>query len=351
MSARQRVKACAAAKVAFGVSPNHAGKVSGHRFKRRHLLAGSVLLPVTAGAQSIKRVAILTGLTQTDPATIARLDAFRRGMATFGWREGHNVILDIRYDPNSLDRARQLGSELVGLKPDVCVAQGLPSVAGIRTSSSNLPLVFVGVPDPVNSGVVNSLARPGGKTTGLTSNEPSFGAKWIELLKEVAPATKRMLVLSQQSTAIYRPSLLEGAQKFAIELAYAQVNNETEIETAIDGFGMAGAGGGLILPTDLYTAGRRHQIIALAARHKLPLITGNPPYPMDGGLMYYGADFIDLYRRAAGYVDRILRGADPADLPVQLPTAFQLAINLRTAAALGLTVTPALRTLADEVIE
>lgn len=314
-------------------------------------MAGFLLLPVVARAQSIKRVAVLTGLTQSDSATIARLDAFRRGLAAAGWREGQNVVLDIRYDPSSPERARQLATELVALKPDVFVAQGLPSVAGVRAASSSLSTVFIGVPDPVTSGVVSSLARPGGKTTGLTSNEPSFGAKWIELLKEVAPATKRMLVLSQQSPAIYRASLLEASQKFKIELAYAQVDSEAEIQTAVDGFAMAGAGGGLILPTDLYTAGRRRQIIALAAQHRLPLITGNPPYPQDGGLMYYGADFIDLYRRAAGYVDRILRGANPADLPVQLPTAFQMTINLRTAAALGLTVTPALRALADEVFE
>lgn len=314
-------------------------------------MAGLLILPVVARAQSVRRVAIITGLAQSDPATIARLDAFRRGMAAAGWHEGQNVVLDIRYDPSSAERARQLGAELVALKPDVCVAQGLPSVAGVRAASANLPMVFIGVPDPVTSGVVTSLARPGGKTTGLTSNEPSFGAKWIEFLKEVAPATKRMLVLSQQSPAIYRASLLEAAQKFAIELAYAQVNSEAEIQTAIDGFATAGAGGGLILPTDLFTAGRRRQIIALAAQHKLPLITGNPPFPADGGLMYYGADFIDLYRRAAGYVDRVLRGADPADLPVQLPTAFQMAINLKTAAALGLSVTPALRALADEVYE
>lgn len=314
-------------------------------------MAGLLILPVVARAQSIRRIAVLTGLTENDPATIARLDALRRGLAASGWREGQNVVLDIRYDPSSPERARQLAAELVALKPDVVVAQGLPSVAGVRAASSSLSMVFIGVPDPVTSGIVNSLARPGGKTTGLTSNEPSFGAKWIELLKEAAPATKRMLVLSQQSPAIYRASLLEAAQKFLVELAYAQVNSEAEIQAAVDGFAMAGAGGGLILPTDLYTAGRRRQIIALAAQHALPLITGNPPYPADGGLMYYGADFIDLYRRAAGYADRILRGADPGDLPVQLPTAFQMAINLKTAAALGLTVTPALRALADEVFD
>ena len=314
-------------------------------------MAGLLILPVVARAQSIKRVAILTGLGQSDPATVARLDAFRTGLTASGWREGQNVVLDIRYDPSSPERARQLAAELAALKPDVFVAQGLPSVAAVRATSSGLSMVFIGAADPVTSGIVDSLARPGGKTTGFTSNEPSFGAKWIELLKEAAPATKRLLVLSQQSPAVYRASLLEASRKFEVELAYAQVDSEAEIQTAIDGFARAGAGGGLILPTDLYTAGRRRQIIALAAHHKLPLITGNPPYPPDGGLMYYGADFVDLYRRAAGYVDRILRGADPADLPVQRPTAFQMTINLGTAAALGLTVTPTLRARADEVFE
>jgi putative ABC transport system substrate-binding protein len=304
-----------------------------------------------ARAEQLKHVAVLTGLGENDPATRQRLAAFQQGLAALGWREGGNLAIDVRYEPSSADRARRLATELVALRPDIGVAQGLPSVVAMREANPSVPLVFVAVPDPVSTRVVESLARPGGNVTGLTSNEPSFGGKWIELLKEIAPGVRRVLVLSQQNPVIYGPSLLEASSRFAIELAYVRVNSDAEIQAAIDGFAGGGEAGGLILPTDLYTASRRAQIIALAAHHKLPLITGNPPFPPDGGLMYYGADFVDLYRRAAGYVDRILRGAPAADLPVQLPVAFQLTINLKTAADLRLTVSPALRARADEVFE
>jgi putative ABC transport system substrate-binding protein len=320
--------------------------------RRRHLLAAAAVLPFPARAQQTKRVAILTGLAEADAATKARLAGFRDGMAALGWREGQNLAIDVRYEPSSAERARRLAGELTALKPDICLAQGLPSVVAMREANAGLPLVFVGVSDPVNSRLVESLARPGAATTGFTSTEPSFGAKWIELLKEISPGTQRLLVLTQQSAGIYRASIEQAMKQFGVEVSFAQVNSTAEIETTIDGFaGTAAGAGGLILPTDLYTAGHRRQIIALAARHRLPLITGNPPFPVDGGLMYYGADFVDLYRRAAGYVDRILRGTRPADLPVQQPAIFQLSINLKTATALGLAVPPRLRALADEVIE
>ena len=203
----------------------------------------------------------------------------------------------------------------------------------------------------MNARLVESLARPGGQTTGFTSTEPSFGAKWIELLKEISPPTQRLLVLTQQSAGLYRSGIEQAAKQFGVEVSFAQVNSAADIQTVLDGFATAAGPGGLILPTDLFTAGHRHQIIALAARHRLPLITGNPPFPPDGGLMDYGADFVDLYRRAGGYVERMLRGAKPAGLPVQQPATFQMSINLRTAAALGLTVPPALRAQLDEVFE
>lgn len=320
--------------------------------RRRHLLVSAAALPFPARAQQIKRVAILTGLAEADPATRARLAAFREGMAALGWREGRNLAIDVRYEPSSAERARRLATELMALKPDIVVAQGLPSVVAIREANAGLPLVFIGVSDPVYARLVESLARPGAQTTGFTSNEPSFGAKWIELLKEISPATQHLLVLTQQNVDFYRPSIEQAVKQFGVEVSFVQVNSAADIEAALDGFaGTAAGAGGLILPTDLFTAGHRQQIIALAARHRLPLITGNPPYPADGGLMYYGADFVDLYRRSAGYVDRILRGSRPADLPVQQPVTFQMSINLKTATALGLTVPAALRARFDEVFE
>jgi putative ABC transport system substrate-binding protein len=320
--------------------------------RRRHLLVSAAALPFSARAEQAKRVAILTGLAEADPATKARLAGFRERMATFGWREGQNLAIDVRYEPSSPERARRLAAELTALKPDIAVAQGVPSVVAIREASIGLPLVFIGVPDPVNARLVESVARPGAQTTGFTSTEPSFGAKWIELLKEISPHTRRLLVLTQQSASLYRPSIEQAMKQFGVEVSFAQVNSAVDIQTVLDGFaGTAAGAGGLILPTDLYTAAHRQQIIALAARHRLPLITGNPPFPPDGGLMYYGADFVDLYRRAAGYVDRILRGTRPADLPVQQPATFQMSINLKTAAALGLTVPPTLRARFDEVFE
>lgn len=320
--------------------------------RRRHLLVSAAALPFPARGQQAKRVAILTGLAADDPATKARLAGFREGMAAVGWREGQNLAIDVRYEPSSAERARRLAAELVALKPDIALAQGLPSVVALREESVALPVVFVGVSDPVNARLVESLARPGAQTTGFTSTEPSFGAKWIELLKEISPRTQRLLVLTQQSSGLYRPSIEQAMKQFGVGVSFAQVNSAVEIQTVLDGFaGTAAGAGGLILPTDLFTASHRRQIIELAARLRLPLITGNPPFPPDGGLMYYGADFVDLYRRAAGYVDRILRGSRPADLPVQQPDTFQMSINLKTAASLGLTVPPTLRARADEVFE
>ncbi len=320
--------------------------------KRRHLMMLVATLPVPAQAQTARRVAILTGLAETDPATRARLAAFRDEMKALGWRDGQTLFLDVRYEPNSPERARTLAAELAALKPDLAVLQGLPSVVAMREVDARLPVVFLGVADPVRLGLVRDLARPGGEATGFTATEPSFGGKWTELLKEMAPATQRVLVLSQQAVDLYRPSIGQAAQRLGIEVSYAQVNSEAEIDTVLEGFAGAAAGaGGLVLPTDLFTASRRRQIIALAARHRLPLITGNPPFPQDGGLMYYGTDFVDLYRRAAGYADRILKGARPAELPVQQPTRFQMSLNLKTAAALGLAVPAVLRARADELFD
>lgn len=323
--------------------------------KRRLLLGLGAAMVLHAGRTSAQvagrtvRIGILTGLAETDPETVARLSAFRQAITALGWRDGQNLSLDVRYEPNSTQRAEQLVAELLALTPDVMVVQG-PAVAIAKRVTTTVPIVFVVVPDPVGQKMVDSLAQPGGNLTGFTSTEPSFGSKWIELLKEIAPKLKRIAVLTHNNAGFYRPSIDAAARNFGLDIAYSQVDTAEDIDAAIAAL-IGSPDGGLVLPTDAFTAVHRRRIIELAARHNLPLITGNPPFPQDGGLMYYGADVVDMYARAAAYVDRILRGAKPAELPVQQPTRFKMVINLKTAAALGLTVPGGLRIGADEVIE
>jgi putative ABC transport system substrate-binding protein len=323
--------------------------------RRRDLIATAcagtiVASPFSARAQDRpRRVGVLTGLTESDPATVARLAAFREGMAAAGWREGHNLTIDTRYAPNTPEISQRLIAELLAQKPDLLVAQG-PSVAAAQQATSTVPIVMVVLPDPVGAKVVASLAHPGGNITGFTSTEPSFGAKWIELLHEVKPDLKRVMVLWHNDVTMYQSNFADAARHFAVEVVQTHVETADEIEPTIAFFAKK-PDGGLVLPTDAFTAINRKAIIELSLRHRLPLVTGNPPFPEDGGLMFYGADIIDIYRRAAVYVDRILKGAVPGELPVQQPTTLQLVINLKTAAALGLQVPDSLRVRADQVIE
>ena len=317
--------------------------------RRRDLIA-AVALPFSASAQERpRRVGVLSGLTEQDPATVARLAAFRAGMEAAGWHEGRNLTIDTRYAPNTPEIARRLVDELLALKPDILVVQG-PAVAAAQKATSTVPIVMVVLPDPVGAKIVSSLAHPGGNITGFTSTEPSFGAKWIELLHEVKPDLKRVLVFWHNDTTMYQSNFADAGRHFAVEVVQKHVETPDEIEPTITAFA-SHPDGGLVLPTDAFTAINRKAIIELSLRHKLPLVTGNPPFPEDGGLMFYGADIIDIYRRAAVYVDRILKGAAPGELPVQQPTTLQLVINLKTAAAMGLKVPPSLRVRADQVIE
>lgn len=322
--------------------------------RRRAFVAamGGALVSGETVAQPGKRarVAMLTGLAADDPATIRRLAEFRAGMAARGWREGQNLVLDVRYEQTTDARTDQAAAELLALKPDVAVAQGLPASLAMQRADKTLPVVFIGVPDPVSLKLVESLARPGGTLTGVTSTEPSFGAKWLDLMRQVSPATRRVLVMARGNVAFYKADMERAAGHLGFEISYLQFDKPAEIAPAITDFAAGGAGG-LVLPTDIFTAVHRKAIIALSLEHKLPLVTGNSPYTPDGGLIFYGADFFDLYRRAAGHVDRILQGARPADLPAEQPTAFQLAINLKTARVLGLGVPPSILARADEVIE
>ena len=322
--------------------------------KRREFIAGlgaTLAAPRSVEAQGIamRRVGILSGLAPDDPQSKARLAAFRDALAALGWQEGRNLRLDLRFAPGIGQGARSPAAELVALEPDVVLAQGATGLA-YRDLAPATPIVFVGATDAVRQGLVESLARPGGTITGFTSTEPSFGPKWLELLREIAPATRRTSVLVGGDIGVFGPGIEAAGRHLGIEVRPVQLRAPTDIDPALTAAAQS-EGGGLILPTDIFTATHRKIIIAGASRLALPLVTGNPPFPADGGLLYYGADFVDLFRRAAAYVDRILRGANLASLPVQQPVKFEMVINLRTARALGLTVPPLLLARADEVIE
>ena len=295
------------------------------------------------------RVAVLTGLTEEDAETKARLAAFRGAMAALGWHDGQNLVIDTRYSPDTEDRARQLVAELLALRPDVALIQA-PGMPAILRANSPVPVVFVLGPDPVGSKWVESLAHPGGNVTGLTAAEPSIGSKWVELLKEIAPDVQHIAVVAHYNLLYYKLGIDAAGKQLGIEIVYAQEESPADIEATI-GRLAARPNGGLVLPTDAFTTAHRKRIIELAMRHRLPLSSGSGPFAGDGGLIVYSVDTVDVYRRSAAYVDRILRGAKPAELPVQQPTTFQLLINMKTAKALGLTIPPSVLARADEVIE
>ncbi len=306
--------------------------------------------PLAGRAQSelVRRVGVLTGLAEDDPATKARLAAFRDGLKALGWVEGRNLRIDTRFAPGAVGKGPVLAAELMALKPDVVLAHGQVSVQAFRAAGNTVPIVFVVVIDPVGKGFVANLAHPGGNITGFTSVEPSFGSIWLQLLKEIAPDVRRVAVLG--AADFWQTAIAAAAERFSVEVLMPPVRTPADIEAAVTALAEK-PGGGLLLPTSIFTAIHRKLIVELSLRYRLPLVTGNPPFPQDGGLMYYGADITDLYRRSADYVDRILRGAKPADLPVQQPTKFELVINLKTAKALGLTVPQSILARADEVIE
>jgi putative tryptophan/tyrosine transport system substrate-binding protein len=281
-----------------------------------------------------------------------RLTAFQEALAKLGWTAGRNVVIDYRWEISTLDRARTATAELLGQAPDVILAIATAGARGAKSATGTVPIVFVAVTEPVYQGLVASLAKPGGNLTGFSNLEPTFGAKWLELLKEVAPDVTRVATILNPDTiaAPFSQSVEAAAPKFAVTAETAAVHSPAEIEAAVTKLA-EGAGGGLIFPPDTYTAGQRKLIVELAARHRLPAIYGLKFFALEDGLIFYGIDVVDQIRTAAGYVDRILRGENPADLPVQQPTRYQLVINLKAARAIGLGVSPMLLTRADEVIE
>lgn len=323
------------------------------------LLAGAAAVrSFTATAQHadrIRRVGVLMGYSEADPEAKALLAEFTQGLSELGWIEGRNLRMDVRWAPGRTDVMRTSAKELVDLQPDVILADSTPVTAALKRETLTIPIVFAVVADPVGSGFVASIPGPGGNITGFSSVEASIASKWLQLLTEVAPDLKRVAMIFNPDTAPYiksyaLPFFEAAARSLKVALIAAPVHGEAEIETAITALGRE-PGGGLLGMPDNFVEIHRALIISLAARGKVPAVYQTPVIARDGGLLSYGADFRDIFRRSASYVDRILRGAKPSELPVQLPIKYQLVINLRTAKALGLTVPPSVVVIADEVIE
>jgi len=327
--------------------------------KRREfitLLSGAaVAWPLAAGGQQperMRRIGVLMNLASDDAEGQARLAAFHQGLQQLGWTVGRNVQIDYRWSAGNADYIRKFAAELVALAPDVIVSTGSPSVAVLQQATRSVPIVFTAVVDPVGGGLVASLARPGGNATGFMLFEYSTSGKWLELLKEIAPRVMRAAVIRDPTltAAVAQFAAIQGAAgSLGVELSPIDMRDAGEIERAVTAFSRVSNGG--LIVTASGSSARRSLIITLAARHKLPAVYAFRYFATSGGLISYGPDIIDPFRRAAGYVDRILKGEKPADLPVQTPTKYELVINLKTARALGLTVPPTVLAIADEVIE
>jgi len=321
------------------------------------LLGGAAAAwPLAArGQQSgrMRRIGVLMPLPADDPVVQARVAAFAQGLQQSGWTIGRNVQFDTRWAAADADRIRSHAAELVALAPDVILTSGNAGVAPLLQVSRTVPIVFAIVPDPVGAGFVDSLARPGGNATGFIAYEYSLGAKWLELLKQIAPSITRAAVLRDAALAS-GPGQFAAIQSVApslgVELTPVNVRDPGEIERAVTTFARS-ANGGLITTGSAATGLHRDLIIALAARHRLPAVYIERFFVTAGGLISYGPDFVDQFRRAAGYVDRVLKGEKPADLPVQAPTKYELVINLKTAKAIGLDIPSMVLARADEVIE
>jgi putative ABC transport system substrate-binding protein len=323
------------------------------------LLAGvAAARPVTARAQQtdrIRKVGVLMGYGEADPEAKVLLAEFTQGLSELGWIEGRNLRMDVRWAPGRTDMMHTFAKELVDLQPDVILANSTPVTAALKRETLTIPIVFAIVADPVGSGFVASLPRPGGNITGFSSVEASIASKWLELLTGIAPDLKRATMIFNPETAPYTRSYVlpffeAAARSLKIELVAAPVYGDAEIETVITALGHE-PGSGLLGMPDNFVEVHRALIISLAARSNVPAVYQTPVIARDGGLLSYGADFQDIFRRSASYVDRILRGAKPSELPVQLPIKYLMVVNLRTAKALGLTVPPSILLVADEVIE
>jgi len=323
------------------------------------LLGGAAAAwPVAARGQQpdrIRMIGVLVGFVESDPTGISELMAFRGALTRAGWKEGSNLRIEVRWGGADPDRNNVLAKELVNLRPDAILGLTTLATRALARETKTIPIVFAIATDPIGNGFAANLAHPGGNITGFTSLDPSMGGKWVQLLREIAPRTVRIALLFNPATAMpfqfMMPAIQAAASSFAVDVSAAPVRKKEEIEGVIAAQSQT-PGGGLIVMPDVFNTRNRDLIIALAARYGLPAMFFNPTYfAQPGGLIGYSDDYSEECRLAAGYIDRILRGEKPADLPVQNPTRYQLIINLKTAKALGLDVPPTLLARADEVIE
>jgi len=322
------------------------------------VLGAAAAWPLAARAQQtdrVRRIGVLMGYDEADPEAKALLSEFTQGLSELGRTDGRNLRVDVRWAPGRTDLMHTVAKELVNLQPDVILADSTPVTAALKRETSTIPIVFAAVADPVGSGFVAGLPRPGGNITGFSSMEGSMGSKWLELLTGIAPGVKRAAMMFNPDTAPYiksyaLPSFEAAARSLRVAPFAAPVHSDAEIEMVITELARE-PGGGLLGMPDNFVEIHRALIISLAARNNVPAVYQTPVIARDGGLLSYGADFRDIFHRAARYVDSILRGAKPSELPVQLPTKYLMVVNLKTAIMLGLTVPPSILLSADEVIE
>jgi len=328
--------------------------------RRREFLSivcGAAAWPRGARAQragTVRLVGVLMGYAASDQAAQSLVTTFRDTLAKLGWQEGTNLRIEVRWSAGSEDKVRTFAKELVDLRPDAILGRGTPETIALARETRTIPIVFAAVSDPIGNGFAASLTHPGGNISGFTNVESTVGGKWVELLKEIAPHTTHVALLFNPATAppvqFYMPSIQAAATSFAIRVSTAPIHATDGIEDVIATLARD-PGGGLIIMPDTFNLTNRGLIIALAARYGVPVVSNNPIFAESGSLISYGVDFTELFRKAAGYIDRILKGASPADLPVQNPTKFNLVVNLKTAKALGLTISRDFLLVADEVIE
>jgi putative ABC transport system substrate-binding protein len=320
------------------------------------LLGGAAAWPLAARAQQgnrVRRIGVLMAGDENDPGQKTIVPAFTQALAGLGWTDGRNMRMDLRWGGDDTNRSRALAQELVGIQPDIILVGGTLATVALQRETRTIPIVFSAVSDPVASGIVPRLNQPGGNITGFALFEPTLGGKWLELLSEIAPGLKRAAIMFDPDTSpasAYMPSLETAARSLKVEPIAAPVHSDAEIETAITALGRE-PGGGLVAMPDIFMLAHRAPIISAAARSNVPAVYWLSAYARDGGLLSYGVDLVDTWRRAATYVDRILRGEKPGDLPVQFPTKFEMVVNRKTATALGLAIPPSILLRADEVIE
>jgi putative ABC transport system substrate-binding protein len=317
---------------------------------------GAAAWPLATRAQQgvrVRRIGVLMPYDENEPVGKTQVSAFTQALAGLGWTNGRNMRMDLRWSGGDINSIRALAQELVGLQPDIILETSTPATVALQRETRTIPIVFVNVSDPVASGIVARLDRPSGNVTGFAQYEATLGGKWLELLSEIAPGLTRAAIMFNPDAAVvptFMPSLETAARSLKVVLIPAPVHSDVEIETAIIALGREPRGGLVVMP-DVFTVAHRALIILAAARNNVPAVYSLSYFVRDGGLLSYGEDPVDPWRRAASYVDRVLRGEKPGDLPVQLPTKFEMVVNRKAATALGLEIPPSILLRADEVIE